>query len=396
MSILVINAGSSTLKFSLYNWEASRRLAMGGMDWGGSEGEASFGIEYTGCDAAEESTVKIEGHGEAAVHLIQALTASDQLTEAIAAIGHRVVHGGEAFSGAMPIDGDVIAQIRKLCSIAPLHNPPALAVIEAAREAMPDLPQVAVFDTAFFAGLPEEAYIYPLPYEWYENWRVRRFGFHGTSHAHSTERAIEMLDREGDPAVRVITCHLGSGCSASASIGGVAAATTMGLTPLEGLMMGTRPGSVDPGILIYALREGGMSADELDQALNRKSGLLGVSGLSSDYREVESAAMEGNERAALALSIFARRVRETIGQLAADIGGADAVVFTAGIGQRSSTLRTRVCEGLGFLGLELDEARNVGAEPDIDISAGDASTRALVISCRENYRIARETHRVLQ
>ena len=160
--------------------------------------------------------------------------------------------------------------------------------------------------------------------------------------------------------------------------------------------MGTRPGSVDPGILIYALREGGMSADELDQALNRKSGLLGVSGLSSDYREVESAAMEGNERAALALSIFARRVRETIGQLAADIGGADAVVFTAGIGQRSSTLRTRVCEGLGFLGLELDEARNVGAEPDIDISAGDASTRALVISCRENYRIARETHRVLQ
>ena len=395
MSILVINAGSSTLKFSLYDGEAKQRLAMGGMDWGGSEGTAAFSIEYTGADEAAESTIEIAGHGEAAVYLIQALADSDQLTEAITAIGHRVVHGGEAFSGAMAIDEDVIGQIRKLCSIAPLHNPPALAVIEAARAAMPDLPQVAVFDTAFFAGLPEEAYIYPLPYEWYEQWRVRRFGFHGTSHAHSTERAIEMLGRQDDPGVRVITCHLGSGCSASASIGGKAAATTMGLTPLEGLMMGTRPGSVDPGILIFALRESGMSPDELDQALNRKSGLLGVSGLSSDYREVETAAAAGNERAALALSIFARRVRETIGQLAADIGGADAVVFTAGIGQRSATHRARVCEGLGFLGIELDEAANAAAEPDVDISTADASTRVLVISCRENYRIARETHRVL-
>lgn len=395
MSILVINAGSSTLKFSLYDGQASQRLAMGNMDWGGHQGEAKFEIEYTGGAGAEVSAVQVSGHGEAAVHLMKILTDSPRLPEAITAIGHRVVHGGEAFSGAMAIDGDVIAQIRKLCSIAPLHNPPALAVIEAALAAMPDLPQVAVFDTAFFAGLPEEAYIYPLPYEWYEQWRVRRFGFHGTSHAHSTERAIAMLGREGDPKVRVITCHLGSGCSASASIGGAARATTMGLTPLEGLMMGTRPGSIDPGILIFALREGGMSPDELDQALNRKSGLLGVSGVSSDYREVEAAAAGGNERAVLALAIFARRVRETIGQLAADIGGADAIVFTAGIGQRSAALRARVCEGLAFLGVELDEKLNATAEPDVDISAAGASTRALVISCRENYRIARETHRVI-
>ena len=395
MSILVVNAGSSTLKFSLYDSQASERLAMGGMDWGGGQGDADFSIEYAGDDDAVHAKVRVDGHGEAAVHLIQALADSPRITEAVSAIGHRVVHGGEAFSGAMVIDEAVIAQIRKLCSIAPLHNPPALAVIEAARAAMPDLPQVAVFDTAFFSGLPEEAYIYPLPYEWYEKWRVRRFGFHGTSHAHSTERAIEMLGREGDPGVRVITCHLGSGCSASASIGGVAAATTMGLTPLEGLMMGTRPGSIDPGILIFALREGGMSPDELDQALNRQSGLLGVSGVSSDFREVEAAAAGGNERARLALSIYARRVRETIGQLAADLGGVDAVVFTAGIGQNSANLRARVCEGLGFLGVDLDAERNATAEPDTDISTDGATTRTLVISCRENYRIARETRDLL-
>ncbi|MFH1570598.1 MAG: acetate kinase [Gemmatimonadota bacterium] len=394
MSILVVNAGSSTLKFSLYDSAVEQRLAMGAIDWGGGKDQADFSIEHSGEVAAEHAKIAVKDHGEAAVHLVRTILDSPRLGGHIPAIGNRVVHGGEAFSGSMAIDAEVIAQIRRLCSIAPLHNPPALAVIEATRQAMPDLPQVAVFDTAFFAGLPEEAYIYPVPYEWYEKWRVRRFGFHGTSHAHSTGRAAEMLDRH-DPEFRVVTCHLGSGCSASAARGGKAVATTMGLTPLEGLMMSTRPGSIDPGILIYALREGGLSPDELDRALNRQSGLLGLSGVSSDYRAVEAAAAAGNRRAQLALTIFARRIRETIAQLAADLEGLDAVVFTAGIGQNSVALRSRVCQGLGFLGLELDEDKNRAAVPDVDISAGGTRVRVLVISCRENYRIARETRRVV-
>lgn len=393
MSILVMNAGSSTLKFSCYDASATESLASGVVDWGGRETEADLSIRYVGDPRAENTRVEVAGLGEAAVQVIRTVLETDRIEGEIDAVGHRVVHGGEAFNESTRINAEVEAEIRRLCSIAPLHNPPALAAIEAAQRALPNIPQVAVFDTAFFARLPAEAYIYALPYEWYEKWGVRRFGFHGTSHAYCTQMASEMLDRSDDD-FRVITCHLGNGCSASAARGGQSVATTMGFTPLEGLMMGTRGGTVDPGILVFALREAGFSAEELDRVLNRESGLLGVSGVSSDYREVEQAAEAGNERARLALDIYARRVRSTVGHLAADLGGLDALVFTAGVGEHSAALRRAVCANLGFLGIELDPVRNEDCTADAAIGVAGAATEVLIIHTRENLRIARETRRV--
>ena len=261
----------------------------------------------------------------------------------IAAVGHRVVHGGAVFHSSVRIDAGVKKSLAELSELAPLHNPPALAAMEAAEAALPGVPQVAVFDTAFFARLPPQAFVYPLPYEWYTDWGIRRFGFHGISHAYCATRTAEMLGR--DPAsLRIITCHLGNGCSATAIRGGNAIATTMGFTPLEGLMMGTRSGSVDPGILVHVLSHKGVSPEKLDHILNHGSGLLGVSGVSSDLREVTKAADAGHERARLALAIFADRVRQTIA-LAVTLGGVDALVFTAGIGEHSVSLRAAACEG---------------------------------------------------
>jgi acetate kinase len=250
---------------------------------------------------------------------------------------------------------------------------------------------VAVFDTAFFGKLPPRSHVYPLPYKWHTDWGVRRFGFHGISHAYCAERAAQLLGGARD--WRVVVCHLGHGCSASAVLGGRARATTMGFTPMEGLMMATRSGSVDPGILVHALRRG-VDVEDLDIALNRRSGLLGVSGVSSDYREVEAAANEGNERARLALDIYADRVRETVGALATTLGGLDALVFTAGVGENSAPLRAAVCEKLEFLGLRLDSAANDGAAPDCDVAHADSPGRILVIRTQENRMIAREVRRV--
>jgi len=289
------------------------------------------------------------------------------------------------------IDEQVVTALAGLSSLAPLHNPPAIAAIRRARELLPNVPHVAVFDTAFFAKLPPRSHVYPLPYEWHTDWGVRRFGFHGISHAYCAERARELLSGARD--LRVVVCHLGQGCSASAVLGGRARATTMGFTPMEGLMMASRSGSVDPGILIHALRRG-VGVEDLDVALNRRSGLLGVSGVSSDYREVEASAKGGNERARLALDMYADRVRETVGALATALGGIDALVFTAGVGENSASLRAAVCERLEFLGLRLDRTMNEVAEPDCDVAAAESQGRILVIRTRENLMIAREARRV--
>ena len=291
----------------------------------------------------------------------------------------------------MAIDEQVVAALAGLSSLAPLHNPPALAAIRRTRELLPNVPHVAVFDTAFFGKLPPRSHVYPLPYEWHSDWGVRRFGFHGISHAYCAERAGQLLGGGRDR--RVVVCHLGQGCSASAVHGGRALATTMGFTPMEGLMMASRSGSVDPGILIHALRRG-VGVEDLDLALNRRSGLLGVSGLSSDYREVEAAANGGNERARLALDMYADRVRETVGALATTLGGLDALVFTAGVGENSAPLRAAVCERLEFFGLRLDSDANDAAAPDCDVAHAESPGRILVIRTQENRMIAREVQRV--
>jgi acetate kinase len=368
LSILAFNAGSSTLKHALFDDAASREIASGAIDVSPEAG----------------------GHRAAAARTFSSLQETGA-SAGIRAVGHRVVHGGDLFRGSVRIDETVSEGLARLSELAPLHNPPALAVIEAAREALPAAPQVAVFDTAFYADLPARARVYPLPWEWHAEWGVRRFGFHGISHSYCAGRAAELL---GSVPRRLVTCHLGNGCSATAVCDGAAAATTMGFTPMEGLMMGSRSGSVDPGILFWIERHRGLTARELDDILNHRSGLLGVSGISSDFREVEAAAREGNERARLAIEIYSDRVRGAIGSLAATLGGLDALVFTAGVGEHSATLRAAVCEGLEFLGLRLDPKANSACRPDADVAASDAKARILVIQTREELVIARETRSV--
>jgi acetate kinase len=388
--LLVLNAGSSTLKFALFE-------------------PGVVEPRVTGlCDAkTRRATIEFESGNRIALDLpdnasvpwlLKQLVNGGALPDTpghnVLAVGHRVVHGGAVFHESVRIDANVKKTLGELSALAPLHNPPALAAIEAAEAALPGVPHVAVFDTAFFAKLPPQAFIYPLPYEWYTDWGVRRFGFHGISHAYCANRATEMLGR--NPAsLRIIICHLGNGCSASAVRGGAAVATSMGFTPLEGLMMGTRSGSVDPSILIDVQRNHGLSADALDHALNHASGLLGVSGVSSDLREVDKAADAGNERARLALAIFADRVRQTVGAYAATTGGVDALVFTAGIGEHSARMRAAACEGLSCLGLNLDAAQNASCRADADIATANSPGRILVLHTREEWLIGRETLRIL-
>ena len=309
-------------------------------------------------------------------------------------MGHRVVHGGVEFRDSVLIDGRVKVGIASLNKLAPLHNPPVLKAIEAVETLLPGVPQVAVFDTAFFAQLPPKAYLYALPYEFYERWGIRRFGFHGLSHAYCAERAAELLGRPMSE-LRVISCHLGGGCSAAAVRGGVAVATTIGFSPLDGLMMGTRSGSVDPGILLHLQREHGLTVEELDRTLNYSSGLLGISGVSSDLAQIETAAARGNERARLAFDMFADQVRSAIGALAATLGGVDALTFTDRVGEHSAALRAAACDGLEFMGVRLDPELNADPKPDGDVATPDSPARILVIHTREELAVAREVRWVI-
>lgn len=361
--VLVFNAGSSSLKYALFTGSSEQEAAAGTID------------TQTPASAVPEALAKIA-------------------TGRLAAVGHRFVHGGQEFREGARVSSDVRRALERLSELAPLHNPPALAVLEAAQLALPGVPHVAVFDTAFFADLPERARVYALPWHWYAKWGVRRFGFHGLSHAWCAERAAGLLGRTPGEGL-LVTCHLGNGCSAAAIRGGRPIATTMGFTPLEGLMMGSRAGSVDPGILLYALRNRAIGIEKLDVVLNHESGLLGVSGVSSDFREVMAAAAGGNARAQLALEIYADRVRSAVGALAATLGGVDALVFTGGVGEHSADLRAAVCDGLGFLGLRLDAELNARTTPDADLAVRDSPGRILILHTREELMIARETRRVL-
>lgn len=312
----------------------------------------------------------------------------------LAAVAHRVVHGGPRLRDPVLIDADVHKRIFESEPLAPLHNEPCLAGIDTARQALPGVPQVAVFDTGFHATIPPEAAVYPLPRRWREEWGVHRYGFHGISVAWSAERAPQLLDRSST-GLRLVVCHLGGGCSVSAVRDGRSLDNTMGFSPLEGVPMATRSGSVDPGALIYLMRERELDADALEHALNFDSGLRGLAGGSGDMREVERAAAGGDAGAALAVEVFAHRVAAAVAAMAASAGGIDALVFTAGIGERSPATRERICRRLGFLGVELDGERNGVAEPDCDV-AGDASTaRVLVIQAREELIAARAARRLL-
>jgi acetate kinase len=311
----------------------------------------------------------------------------------LAAIGHRIVHGG-SFTSSVRITPKVRERIAALADLAPLHNPPGLETLAAAQQEIPDAPHVAVFDTAFHATLPAEAYTYAIPENWTREWGIRRFGFHGLSHAYCSRRAAEMLGRSDDQ-LRLVICHLGHGCSASAVHGGRCVDTTMGFTPLEGLMMATRSGSIDPGVITHVQEQHGLTAKQVEKALNHESGLLGVSGVSADMRQVLAAAHEGNERSRLALAIYTHRVRQAIGALAVTLGGVDALVFTAGVGENAAEIRQSVCTGLECLGLELDAQANSACRPDSDVAQSNSRRRILVIATREDITMLREVMQVL-
>ena len=398
MSLLAINAGSSSLKFGLFQDPTCERLVAGEIDWAcGDRQQAHLVVRPSG-GATVRSQVCAPDSASAATSAIQAVLSSMRSGLAgasdITAVGHRVVHGGAEFRASVKIDSKVRAGIARWSELAPLHNPPALRAIEAAGAALPGKPQVAVFDTAFYAQLPPRAYLFAVPYDWYQEWGIRRFGFHGISHAYCAGRAAELV--KGDSArLRVVSCHLGGGCSVTAVRGGVAVATTSGFSPLDGLMMGTRCGSIDPGILLHLQQQHGLAPKELVRALNHSAGLLGVSGLSADLAQIEVAAAQGNERARLAFDMFADQVRSAVAALAATLGGLDVLSFTDRIGEGSAALRWVVCDGLQFMGIKVDRARNDGARADTDVSASGSTVRVMVIHTEEEVMVAREARRVL-
>lgn len=399
MKILVLNGGSSSLKASLHELDAASSLVQPPLweahaEWGRVAGSASLRIRSGG--RKHELSLAIRSHEEVLRPTIEALWSGPAPVVAspgaIDAVGHRIVHGGKAFVETTRVTAEVRAAIARQAELAPEHNRLELEAIEAAdRVVGAAVPQIAVFDTQFHTSMPEEAKVYSAPFAWYED-GIRRYGFHGISHQYVSRRAAEML---GNTELRLVTCHLGNGASLAAVRAGLSIDTTMGFTPLEGLMMGTRSGSIDPGILIYLMRHCGYGADDLDRLLNRESGMKGVSGISSDMREVLAAAETGNARARLAFDVYIHRLCREIGGMAASLTGMDALVFTAGIGENSAAVRAAACERLGFLGIKISAATNDHAAPDCDIAAPESRVRVLVIHTEEDWEIARECARFL-
>ena len=395
MKVLVINAGSSSIKYQLFQMPEATVVARGQVE---RIGETGGELVHARNGEKHRREMTVEDHQHAMEVILEALVAEDtgvigDIAE-IGAVGHRVVHGGEEFTGSVVIDDAVIKSIEDFADLAPLHNPPNLTGIRAAQSKLPGVVQVACFDTAFHTTIPEKAYVYALPYEMYEKYRVRRYGFHGTSHRYVARRAAQLLGKD-KYAVNVITCHLGNGCSITAVKAGQSVDTSMGLTPLEGLVMGTRTGDFDPAIIFYLARKG-YELDELKKICNKESGLLGISGESNDMRTLASRAARGNKRAQLALDIFAYRVKKYIGAYAAVLGRLDAVIFTGGIGENAVEIRREICGGMGQIGLELDEAKNKAITgKEADIAADGSSVRVLVIPTDEEAAIAPDTYKLI-
>jgi len=392
MKILVCNSGSSSLKFSLFEARQELLLAGGVIDWTTRPTRLDF--RCAGQPQIREE-LHLREHSEALARILADLQAGpsaplDGLQD-IDAVGHRVVHGGRRFTAAVRITPEVQSAIDELSELAPLHNPASLLGIRAIEQILSWVPQVAVFDTAFHSTLPAAAQTYALPRVWATDWGIHRYGFHGLSHAYCAKRAAEMLGRSGSS---LVIAHLGNGASVSAVRNGICVDTSMGFTPLEGAVMGTRGGSLDPGVLLYLLREKGLTVEQLDHALNYESGLLGISGISSDMRQILKEAPNSPD-ARLALEVYIHRLVQTIGAMAATLGGVDGLVFTAGVGENSAQVRELVCEKLGHLGLELDTTANARCKPDADIATHASHGRILVTATREDLTIVRETKRLI-
>lgn len=397
MNILVINAGSSSLKYQLLNPETQEVLAKGLCERIGIDGK--FTYKPTGKEAVKEADVAMPTHSEAIQAVLNALVdpANGVIAsmDEIGAVGHRVVHGGEKFASSVLITDEVMAAIEECNPLAPLHNPANIIGIKACQALMPNTPMVAVFDTAFHQTMPPKAYIYAVPYRWYTENKVRRYGFHGTSHQYVSQRAADMLGRPIEE-LRIATCHLGNGASTCSVKFGKSIDTSMGFTPQDGLPMGTRAGAIDAAITEYIVDQRGYSGKRVESALNKESGMLGISGVSSDFRDLEAAAAEGNERAQLAIDVFCYKVTKRIGSCAAAMGGLDAVVFTAGVGENSASLRAKIMEGLEFLGLKLDPEKNNVRSKETIISTDDSPNKILLIPTNEELVIALDTARLVR
>lgn len=387
MLVLTLNAGSSSLKFSVIDAAKETLRLRGSVDWVRSP------AKYTLADN-DASTLRVdefpwEGFGPALARVAEDTKLSGRPADRIDAVAHRVVHGGPDFTQPIQITPQVEESLRELIPLAPLHLPAALDLIRESQQQFSDVPHIAVFDTAFHATIPEHAAIYPIPYEWSECWRLRRFGFHGLSHAYCAERTMQLT---GDQSTirRLVIAHVGNGVSVTAVRDGQSVDTTMGFTPLEGAMMGTRCGSVDPGLLIHLQRNCGIDIEQLDRSLNTESGLLGVSGISGDIRRVSGEAKAGHQRSQLALDIYVYRLRQAIAAMTASLSGLDGLVFTGGVGTNWPDLRTSLCEGLGFLGIELDTHINLQCVADAVVSSGRSNIPVVVIHTREDVMLARQ------
>ena len=392
--VLVINCGSSSIKYRLIDMADEKELASGLME---RIGQPPAVVKHKTATWKHEGNEDIRDYDTGISRIVQLLAdphapvlkgASELL-----GVGHRVVHGGEAFQDSTIVDDGVCKGIEETIPLAPLHNPANLAGIQAAQRAFPAIPQVAVFDTAFFQTLPPQAYLYAVPYDWYEQWRIRRYGFHGTSHRYVSGRAAQILSK---PQANLITLHLGNGCSMACIKNGKAIDTTMGLTPLEGLVMGSRSGDIDPAIVFHLAERGLLNYQQIRDALEKKSGLIGISGVSRDMRDIGSAAAAGNERAALAIRVFAHRARKYVGAFLAELGRCDGIVFTGGIGENDTGMRQMILEGLEPLGISLDMAVNRTAHGETRISSADSKVAVLVVPTNEELMIARDTLRLIR
>ena len=395
MKVLVINCGSSSLKYQLIDSRSEEVLAAGLCERIGIDGR------MTHTPSGGDTVVKndpLPDHGAAIQAVLSALTDKahgviSSLGE-IGAVGHRLVHGGEKFAASVIINDEVIAEVEACNDLAPLHNPANLIGVRACRQIMPDVPMVGVFDTAFHQTMPPKAYLYGIPHQYYQEHKVRRYGFHGTSHNYVSQRVHHLAELDPDNS-RVIVCHLGNGASVTAVKNGKSVDTSMGLTPLEGLIMGTRSGDLDPGVIEYIAKKEHLTLEEVLKVLNKESGVLGLSGVSSDFRDLTEAMEQGNEQAAVAVEAFCYRVAKHIGAYTAALNGVDAIVFTAGIGENAAHIRSMVCDYLGFLGITIDEEKNAVRGKETEISTPDSKVSVFVIPTNEELAIARETAALL-
>lgn len=393
MKVLVLNCGSSSLKYQLIDMSTENTLASGLCERIGIDGR----IKHKG-KQEYKAEVKMDNHQQAIKLVIDALTDANHGVisdiKEIEAVGHRVVHGGEYFAKSVVITDEVIKAIEDCIELAPLHNPANLMGIRACESLIPGISQVAVFDTAFHQTMPEKSYLYAIPYELYEKHKIRRYGFHGTSHSFVSKRAAEILGKDIKD-LKLITCHLGNGGSVTAIDGGKSIDTSMGFTPLEGLIMGTRSGDIDPAIVPYIMEKEGLNGKEVDELLNKKSGVLGLSCVSSDFRDIEDAAAEGNKKAQLALDAFHYRVAKYIGQYTCALNGVDAIIFTAGLGENAAESREEICNYLTWLGIDIDKEKNKSRGKEVTISVPESKIKVIVVPTNEELVIARDTKELL-